>query len=83
MAVAALVMAQAKRPEQAKLINDNGTGRLMADGRPWLILGGELGNSSASAPRDVAAIFPRLRDMGLNCVLVPAYWDLIEPEEEV
>lgn len=81
MAVAAMAMAQAKRPEQAKFINDNGTGRLMADGRPWLILGGELGNSSASAPRDVAAIFPKLRDMGLNCVLVPAYWDLLEPEE--
>ena len=40
MAVAALATAQAKRPEQAKFINDNGTGRLMADGRPWLILGG-------------------------------------------
>lgn len=53
----------------------------MVDGKPWLILGGELGNSSASSPEDVAAIFPKLNDLGLNCVLVPAYWDLIEPEE--
>ncbi len=55
--------------------------RLIVDGRPMLILGGELGNSSATCTEDVSSIFPRLNRMGLNTVLVPAYWELIEPEQ--
>jgi hypothetical protein len=48
---------------------------------PYLLLGGELGNSSASSPEDIARIFPKLQRMGLNTVLVPAYWELTEPVE--
>lgn len=51
------------------------------NGEPGLILGGELGNSSASCFEDIDRIFPHLKAIGLNTVLVPAYWDLIEPEE--
>lgn len=47
----------------------------------YLILGGELGNSSASSTEDIRAIFPRLKEMGLNTVLMPVYWELIEPTE--
>lgn len=57
--------------------------QLLVDGKPFLILGGELGNSSASSVRDIESIFPRLQRMGLNTVLVPAYWDLIEPVEGI
>ncbi len=55
--------------------------QLMVDKKPFLILGGELGNSSASSFQDIERDFPKLQKMGLNTVLVPAYWDLIEPEE--
>ena len=55
--------------------------QLVVNGKPFLMLGGELGNSSASAIEDIERIFPKLRRMGLNTVLVPAYWDLIEPVE--
>ncbi len=55
--------------------------QLMVDGKPFLVLGGELGNSSASSVEDIERIFPKLQRMGLNTVLVPAYWDLIEPAE--
>jgi hypothetical protein len=48
---------------------------------PYLLLGGELGNSTASSAADVARVFPRLERMGLNTVLVPAYWELTEPVE--
>ncbi len=55
--------------------------QLVVDGRPFIILGGELGNSSASSAADVREIFPRLAEMNLNTVLVPASWELIEPAE--
>lgn len=47
----------------------------------YLILGGELGNSSASSTEDIHTIFPKLQDMGLNTVLMPVYWELVEPSE--
>lgn len=55
--------------------------QLIVDNCPYLVLGGELGNSSASSPYDIDRIFPKLKRMGLNTVLVPAYWDLIEKQE--
>lgn len=55
--------------------------QLIVDNHPYLILGGELGNSSASSQQDIERIFPKLQRLGLNTVLVPAYWDLIEAQE--
>src|SRR5690349_10570760 len=46
-----------------------------------LILGGELGNSSASSERYMAPHWARLREMHLNTVLTPVSWELIEPTE--
>lgn len=46
-----------------------------------LVLGGELSNSAATSVADIENVMPRMRDMGLNTVLVPAYWELIEPVE--
>ncbi|MDE5839563.1 MAG: beta-galactosidase, partial [Muribaculaceae bacterium] len=47
----------------------------------FLILGGELGNSSAACKEDIAGIFPKLKEMGLNTVLMPVYWEMTEPSE--
>lgn len=47
----------------------------------YLILGGELGNSSASSKEDIRSIFPKLKEMGLNTVLIPVSWELTEPTE--
>ena len=45
------------------------------------ILGGELSNSAATSVEDIDEVMPRMAALGLNTVLVPAYWDLIEPVE--
>jgi hypothetical protein len=67
---------------QTSTLRNNGNAvQLMVDGKPFVVLGGELGNSSAACPEDIEANFAKLRKMGLNTVLVPAYWDLTEPVE--
>jgi hypothetical protein len=57
--------------------------QLIVDGAPFLILGGEVGNSSGSSLEYMRAIWPKLEALHLNTVLVPVYWDLIEPREGV
>ena len=59
----------------------NSTARIVANDKPMLMIGGELGNSSASTPEDVKRTFSHLHKMGLNTVLVPVSWELIEPQE--
>ncbi len=48
---------------------------------PFPILGGELSNSAATSVADIYEVMPRMRALGLNTVLVPAYWELMEPME--
>ena len=55
--------------------------RLIVKGRPMLVLGGELGNSSASSATYMTAHWPRLKQLHLNAVLTPVSWELIEPVE--
>ena len=50
-------------------------------GLPYPILGGELSNSAATSEADIDEVMPRMRSLGLNTVLVPAYWELTEPVE--
>lgn len=67
---------------QNSFLQKQGTAtQLVVHGMPFLILEGELGNSSAACPQDIERIFPKLKKMGLNTVLVPVYWDLTEPVE--
>ena len=49
---------------------------------PCPILGGELSNSAATSVADIDEVLPRMKELGLNTVLVPAYWELMEPREQ-
>jgi beta-galactosidase GanA len=55
--------------------------QLILGGKPFLALGGELGNSSASSLEHLEALWPKLVRLGLNFVLAPVYWELFEPHE--
>ena len=55
--------------------------QLLVNNKPYLILGGELGNSSASDLTYLNAIWPKLKQMNLNTVISPVYWELTEPQE--
>ena len=45
------------------------------------ILGGELSNSAATSVEDIDEVMPRMKEIGLNTVLVPTYWEMMEPKE--
>ena len=45
------------------------------------ILGGELSNSAATSVSDIEKVLPRMKTLGLNTVLVPVYWEFLEPVE--
>jgi len=55
--------------------------QLIVGGKPYLVLGGETHNSSSSDLAYMAPIWPKLKSMNLNTVLVPVAWETIEPEE--
>jgi beta-galactosidase GanA len=63
-------------------LREQGTAtQLVVDGRPFLIRGGELGNSSSSSLDYMHPVWPKLAALKLNTVVIPVYWDLIEPAE--
>lgn len=64
-----------------RIDRSNGRARLIVDGKPWVGLGAELRNSSASSVRYMADIWPKLGAMHCNTVCMPVYWELVEPEE--
>ena len=57
---------------KTQLRNQGDAVQLIVDGKPFIVLGGELGNSSAACFEDIETNFDKLRRMGLNTVLVPA-----------
>jgi hypothetical protein len=55
--------------------------QLIVDEKPFLVLGGELQNSSSSSLDYMQPIWPKLAAMHLNTVLAPVSWELLEPAE--
>lgn len=79
---AALLLSTAAAAQDLPHLRPQGdAAHLIVDGDPFLILGGELGNSSASSLAYMEPVWPRLDSLGLNTILAPVYWELVEPEE--
>ncbi|MGB8600575.1 MAG: beta-galactosidase, partial [Rhizomicrobium sp.] len=64
-----------------RLVQNHGSHQLVVDGAPFLILGGELENSTASDRTFLGRYWNKLAGMGLNTVIAPVSWELIEPRE--
>ena len=75
---ASLIAGAAELP---RISTSGESGQLLLDGRPFLILGGELGNSSAGTAAEADSILPRVAQLHVNTVLMPVAWEQIEPAE--
>ena len=76
-----LLFLTSKSYSQTYLKQQGTVKQLYVKDNPFLILGGELGNSSSSNTEYMSKIWPKIKAMNLNTILAPVYWELIEPEE--
>jgi beta-galactosidase GanA len=69
------------QPQIPHLEKQGSAQQLIVDGRPFLVIGGELHNSSSSSLEYMTPIWKRMLDLNFNTVLAGVSWELIEPEE--
>jgi hypothetical protein len=82
---AALLLASALPPASAQnpmpqIVNKDGKYSLLVDGKPYIVLGAQIENSSAW-PERFDSLLPGTAAIGLNTLETPVYWDDIEPTE--
>lgn len=72
-----ILCAQAPIPQ---LVHTGSRYELHVDGKPFIILGGQAHNSSASNPADLVPVWNALVAMHANTAEIPIYWELVEPQ---
>lgn len=66
--------------EAPRFIEKDGRWALLVDGQPYLMLGGQVHNSSAW-PSELPGVWKALADLHANTVEAPVYWEQIESQE--
>lgn len=61
----------------------NGRKVLFVNDAPFYAVAGEVHNSDASSPEYMEQIWKAADELGMNTVLLPVTWELLEPEEGV
>ena len=70
--------------ELPKIVFENGVPVFYVDGKPFIGLGGELHNSSASSTEYMRKnVWPALRPLHVNSIVATVSWEQIEPEQGV
>ena len=54
---------------------------LIVEDKPFILLAGEVHNSDSSSPKYMEEIWDIAGQLGMNTLLLPATWEMIEPEE--
>jgi Domain of unknown function (DUF5597)/Beta-galactosidase len=79
VAFAALPRASAASGDIPSFAQKEGRHALIVDGAPFLILGGQCGNSSAW-PAELPGVWSAIERMHANTLEAPVYWEQFEPE---
>ncbi|WP_321470445.1 DUF5597 domain-containing protein [uncultured Paludibaculum sp.] len=77
----AAIPAHAQSSRLPEIRTNGAVKQLFVDGQPYVMLGGELHNSSASSVTYMQPIWSRLAALHLNTVIGTVNWELLEPEE--
>ena len=78
----ALVSCTTKTKQKPPHLQKQGTAtQLIVDDKPFLILGGEVSNTASSSLEYMSTVWPKLKKMNFNTVLVAVAWAWVEPEE--
>ncbi|MGA2847619.1 MAG: DUF5597 domain-containing protein [Terracidiphilus sp.] len=63
-----------------KLVEKDGRYALLVDGEPFLVLGGQIHNSSAW-PSELPQVWDSMANLHANTVEAPVYWEQLEPQQ--
>ena len=63
-----------------QLVEKDGRFALMVDGRPYLILGGQIHNSSGW-PSELPQVWRSMEALHANTIEAPVYWEQLESKE--
>jgi hypothetical protein len=70
----------ARAADAPRIEHKDGRSALMVDGRPYLILGGQIHNSSAW-PSELPQVWESMAALHANTMGSPVYWEQIEPQQ--
>jgi hypothetical protein len=74
------LLPSAKAAEAPRLVQKDGRYALLVDGKPYLILGGQIHNSSGW-PSELPQVWKSMADLHANTVAAPVYWEQLEPQQ--
>ena len=79
-ALTTVLAGAATAAELPRLVERDGRHALLVDGKPFLVLGAQVHNSSNSVEA-LQQVWPAVADAKANTVVVPVAWEQVEPVE--
>lgn len=70
-----------RNEKMAGLVQQGNKTVLMVQGKPFVALAGEVHNSDASSPEYMEKIWEIADQLGMNTLLLPVSWEMVEQEE--